>query len=98
MSLGMTYSPTIPEGGAASYKLWPVFTYSNGYWEVYRRFHGDFLVWGWWERALWEDFSFEEYVIGEEKFNEKGAGFSSITIKKQWKNKHENVFSNESKE
>ena len=27
MSLGMTYSPTIPGGGAASYKLWPVFTY-----------------------------------------------------------------------
>ena len=46
MSLGMTYSPTVPGGGAASYKLWPVFTYSNGYWEVYRRFQGDFLVWG----------------------------------------------------
>ena len=43
MSLGMTYSSTIPEGGAASYKLQPVFTYSNGYWEVYRRFHGDFF-------------------------------------------------------
>ena len=31
---------------------------------------------------MWEDLSFEEYVMGEEKFNEKGAGFSSITIKK----------------
>jgi len=54
-----------------------VFTYSNSYWEVYRRFQGDFLVWG-----LWEDLSLEEYVMGEEKFNEKAAGFSSITIKK----------------
>ena len=27
MSLGMTYSPTVPGGGAASYKLRPVFTY-----------------------------------------------------------------------
>ena len=25
----------------------------------------------------------EESVMGEEKFNEKGAGFSSITIRKQ---------------
>ena len=30
--------PAVPVGGAASYKLWPVFIYSNGYWEVYRRF------------------------------------------------------------
>ena len=31
--------------------------------------------------------------MGEEKFNEKGAGFSSITIKKkQWKYKHEKFF------
>ena len=43
MSLGTTYSPAVPVGGAASYKLWPVFTYSNGYWEVYRRFQGDFF-------------------------------------------------------
>ena len=32
---------------------------------------------------MWEDLSLEEYVMGEEKLNEKGAGFSSITIKKQ---------------
>ena len=31
---------------------------------------------------MWEDLSLEEYVMGEEKFNEKGKGFSSITIKK----------------
>ena len=46
MSLGMTYSPTVPRGGAASYKLRPVFIYNNGYWEVYRRFQGIFLVLG----------------------------------------------------
>ena len=34
---------------------------------------------------MWKEYwrnSLEEYVMGEEKFNEKGAGFSSITIKK----------------
>ena len=40
------------------------------------------LVWGWGEGSMWEDLSLEEYVMGEEKFNEKGAGFSSITVKK----------------
>ena len=30
---------------------------------------------------MWENLSLEEYVMGEDKFNEKGAGFSSITIK-----------------
>ena len=81
----MTHSLTVPGGGAASYKLCPVFTYSNGYWEVYRRFQGDFfgLGWGWGEGAMWEDLLLEEYVMGEEKFNEKGGGFSSITIKKK---------------
>ena len=35
---------------------------------------------------MWEYLSLEEYVIREEKLNEKGAGFSSITIKeKQYK-------------
>ena len=55
------------------------------------------LGWGWVEGAMWEDLSLEEYIRGEEKFNEKGAAFSSITIKKQWKNKHEKVFTIESK-
>ena len=84
----MTYSPAFPGGGAASYKLWPVFTYSNGYWEVYRRFSGG-LFWfggGWGGVAMWEDLSLEEYVMGEERFNERGEGFPSITMKKkQWK-------------
>ena len=46
MSLRMTYTPTVPGGGTASYKLRPVFTYNNGYWEVYRRFQGDFFGFG----------------------------------------------------
>ena len=52
-------------------------------------FRGDFILFGggaegrglcW---AIWEDLSLEKSVMGEEKFNEKGAGFSSITIRKQ---------------
>ena len=46
MSLGMTYSPKVPGGGAATYKLRPVFTYNNGYWEVYSRFQGIFFGFG----------------------------------------------------
>ena len=30
-----------------------------------------------------EDLSLEESIMEEEKFNEEGAGFSSITIRKQ---------------
>ena len=44
MSLEMTYFPTVPGGGAASYKIRPVFTYNNGYWEVYSVFRGFFWV------------------------------------------------------
>ena len=49
---------------------------------------GIFLVrvWGSGEGAIWEDLSLEEYFMGEEKFNEKGAGLSSITIKKNNEN------------
>ena len=42
-------------------------------------------LWGSGEGAIWEDLSLEEYFMGEEKFNEKGAVFSSITIKKTMK-------------
>ena len=35
---------------------------------------------------MWEDLLLEEHVMGEEKFNEKGAGFSTITIKKNNEN------------
>ena len=34
---------------------------------------------------MWEDLSVERYVMGEQKFNEKGTGFSKITIKKTMK-------------
>ena len=67
MFLGMTYSPRDPGGGVASYKLQPVFTYNNGYWEVYRRFQGDFFGFGVGlrEGAMWEDLSLEKYTMGE---------------------------------
>ena len=71
--------PAVPMGEAESYKLWPVFTYSNGYWEVYRRFQGDFFGLGEsWRGVTWEDLSMEERFIGEETFNGGGAGVSSI--------------------
>ena len=38
--LGTTYSPTVPVGGAGSLKTWQLFTYSNDYWELYRRYQG----------------------------------------------------------
>ena len=84
MSLGTTYSPAVPVGGAASYKLRPVFTYSKGYWEVYRRFQGDFFGLGGDLRGgfTWEDLTMEELLMGEETFNGGGAGFSSIIKKK----------------
>ena len=50
---------------------------------------------------MWEDLSLEEYFMGEEKFNEKGAGFSSISIKKKKNDENiymKKVFSIESKE
>ena len=68
MSLGMTYSPTVPGGAAASYKLRPVFTYNNRYWEVYSRFQGIFfLLLGVALRggAMWEGLSLEKYVMRE---------------------------------
>ena len=67
-----------------------MFTYSNGYWDVYRRFQGDFfgLGVGFRGEGYMGDLSLEEYFMGEEKFNEKGAGFSTITIKK---NNNENI-------
>ena len=34
---------------------------------------------------MWEDLFLEEYIMGEEKFNEKGAEFSSIAVKEAMK-------------
>ena len=68
-------------GGAASCKFWPVFAYSNGYWEVYRRFQGVFFGWeegGWEEGVMWGKFSMEEFFIGEEDSHKGGAAFSGI--------------------
>ena len=52
-----------------------MFTYSNGYWEVYICFQTDCLLVG--EGVTWEALSIKEFVMGEEKFHEGGAGFSS---------------------
>ena len=55
-------------------------TYSNGYWEVYRRFQEDFLAEGRGgeEGDMLGDLSVEEFVMGEENFHEGSAGFTSI--------------------
>ena len=52
-----------------------MFTYSNGYWEVYGHFQGDFLVDG---RVMQGELSIEEFVMGGENFHEGGAGLFSI--------------------
>ena len=85
MSLETTYSSTVPAGGATIYKLWPVLTYSNGYWEVYRCFQEDFLVGGrgWEEEDILGELSIEEFVMGEENFHDGSAGFTSIIKKKK---------------
>ena len=41
---------------------------------------------------MWEDLSLVKYVMGEQKFNEKGAGFSKITIKNNSKINMEKFF------
>ena len=55
--------------------------------EVYRRFQGDFSLFG--DGAEGRGYVGGSFLggicHGEEKFNEKGADFSSITIRKQWK-------------
>ena len=73
-----TYSTTVPVRGAASYKLWAIFKYSNSYWEVYRHLIFWFLGREKLMGVMWEDLSTEEFVMGEDNLNEGGAGFSSI--------------------
>ena len=34
---------------------------------------------------MWEDLYMDEFVMGEDNFNEGGAGFSSIILKKNEK-------------
>ena len=59
-----------------------MFTYSNGYWEVYGRFQGYFFGLGGRVEVgggvTWEDLSMEKLLMGEETFNEGGAVFFSI--------------------
>ena len=96
----MTYSPAVPVGGAAIYKLWPVFTFSNGYWEVYRRFQWDFFGLG--GRVEGDGlrrriFPWKNFSLGK-RISMKGAQdflalFEKNNEKKTWK-----VFSAESKE
>ena len=70
-------------------------TYSNGYWEVYRRFQEDFFGWG--EGLRREGYAggtfHREFVMGEGNFHEGRAGFTSIIKEKQLKNKCEKAFS-----
>ena len=72
-------------------------------------FWGIFLVWVWGsgEGAIWKDLFLENISWGKRNSIKRGAGFSSITIKKKMKihekheiheMKHEKVFSTESKE
>ena len=51
------------------------------YTDVFRVFF--VWVWGSGEGAIWEDLSLKEYFMGEEKFNEKGAGFLALLLKKK---------------
>ena len=56
-----------------------MFTYSNGHWEVYRRFQGIYFgLGGDLKGVTWENIYTEKLFMGEENFNEGGAGFSSI--------------------
>ena len=59
-----------------------MFTYSNGYWEVYRHFQGDFFLGGGRENLMEGGYvggSFHGGIChGEENFNDWGVGFSSI--------------------
>ena len=41
---------------------------------------------------MWDDLSLEKYDMGDQRFNEKGAGFSKITIKKNEKINMEKLF------
>ena len=61
---------------------------------MYRRFQFFFVGGGGGsgELAMWEDLSWEESVMREDKFNEKGAVFSSITIKNNEKIKMKKFF------
>ena len=63
-------------GGAASYKLWPVFTYCNGFWEVYSASEGFFCLMGGFREGVYAgELSMEELVMVEENFHEGAQDF-----------------------
>ena len=55
---------------------------------------GEVFGWGrgWEEGVMWGELPMEEFLMGEEKSHEGGAGFFSIFWEEQWKNKYEKVF------
>ena len=57
-----------------------MFTYSIGYWEVYRRFEEDFFGWkeGLIGRSYVRGTFIDEFVMGDKNFHVGNAGFSSI--------------------
>ena len=57
-------------------------TYSNGYWEVYRRFQEDFFGLG--EGLRRGGYTFlREFVMGEENFHEGRAGYRLLALLKK---------------
>ena len=85
LALETTYSPKFPVGGAASYKLWLLFIYSNGYYELYKRFQWEIfrvgVEVGRGKEDTWKDLSMGEFIMREKNFHEGGvlfAEFSSI--------------------
>ena len=71
MPFGMTYSPTVPVGGAKSYYVMVIGKCTDVLWGVF--------IWlgaGVEKRG---NFSWrKKFVMGEENFHEGSAGFSSI--------------------
>ena len=94
MSLGTTYSPAGTVGGAASYKLWPVFAYSNGYWEVYRRFQGDFFWFGGRVEGGLRGriFQWRNVLLGKRLSMEGLQDFLALFKKKNYEKKYEKFF------
>ena len=62
-------------------------TYSNGYWEVYRRFQGDFLVGGGVDKRgiCWGVLSIEEFVMEKKIFMKGAQDFLALFKKKTMK-------------
>ena len=71
---------SVPGGGAATYKLRPVFTYNNGYWEVYSRFQGIFFGFGGGVEGsgLCGRISSEKYVMGKQNSMKRAQDFLKL--------------------